>query len=627
MRQGLADGAAQSTALPVEIGFLSNHGHAPEVLWQAAVFSQAAGVTADEFLIREGIVPEDGFYRALAAELRLSFIANPHLSSAVRYPDSVLAGLAPLARDKARFVAAPRGPALTDLLKTRSLGRPLAITTPTRLRQAVFQTQARLIAQQAAHELANKTPHLATDVSYGQIALLFMALTLISFGLVHAFGPTIGILGAAMGPLFIGSVVLRLAASMLSNPVIPTAPPPRTEDADLPVYTVIAALYREKRVVARFLDALAQLDYPAAKLDIKLVLEVDDPETMEALRAIEVPGNVEILIAPPGEPRTKPRALNVALPLARGRYTVIYDAEDVPDPGQLRLAVSRFAEAPPRVACLQARLTIDNTDDTWLTRLFTVEYAALFDVFNPGLAEIGSPIALGGTSNHFRTSVLRRVHGWDAWNVTEDADLGIRLVRLGYEVRDLPSSTFEEAPGTLRLWMRQRTRWMKGYVQTAVVHTRKPWIMLRQLGLWRFSGALALTWGVVLSALVYPFFTGLYLASWFASTEEAFDLGWTAALNAYALTLFLSGAASIFIPACVALHRRRLWRLMPWILMLPLYYCLVSFAAWRGLWELAIAPFRWNKTSHGLARTSRAGLFQKHQARVAVTRSLNTAPP
>ena len=223
---------------------------------------------------------------------------------------------------------------------------------------------------------------------------------------------------------------------------------------------------------------------------------------------------MEILVAPQGSPRTKPRALNVALPLARGRYTVVYDAEDIPDPGQLRLAVARFAQLPRNVACLQARLTIDNTDDTWLTRLFTIEYAALFDAFNPGLAEIGSPLPLGGTSNHFRTSVLRDIHGWDAWNVTEDADLGIRLARLGYAVKDLPSSTLEEAPGTLGAWMRQRTRWMKGFVQTATSHSRKPRLLLRQLGIWKCFGALCLTWGIALSALVYPLFSGLILIWW-----------------------------------------------------------------------------------------------------------------
>ena len=224
----------------------------------------------------------------------------------------------------------------------------------------------------AASDLRETSPDLATDLSYGQIALLFVALTaLVFYGLLLPV-QTFGLLGASLSPLFFGMIVLRIAASVLSGPVQPGSGLPRASDADLPVYTIIAALYREKRVAARLIDALSRLDYPAAKLDIKLVLEADDRETLDALHAIALPGNVEILVAPQGAPRTKPRALNVALPLARGRYTVVYDAEDVPDPGQLRLAVARFAQLPRNVACLQARLTIDNTDDTWLTRLFTI---------------------------------------------------------------------------------------------------------------------------------------------------------------------------------------------------------------------------------------------------------------
>jgi cellulose synthase/poly-beta-1,6-N-acetylglucosamine synthase-like glycosyltransferase len=313
--------------------------------------------------------------------------------------------------------------------------------------------------------------------------------------------------------------------------------------------------------------------------------------------------------------------------LARGQFTVIYDTEDVPDPRQLRLAAAAFARLPPQVACLQARLTIDNTDDSWLTRLFTIEYAALFDVFNPGLAEIGCPIPLGGSSNHFRTSILKDIHGWDAWNVTEDADLGIRLARLGYFVADLSSSTLEEAPITLGAWMRQRTRWMKGFMQTGISHSRKPWVALCQFGFWRFYGALVLTVGTVLSALVYPLFTGLILISWLRGIPWSVSTRWEAAFYSGSVMLLVLGAASIFIPPCVALHRRRLWRLLPWILVLPLYYALVSLAAWRGLWELFTAPAHWNKTSHGLARTSRSGVLQKHQARAARTISLKTTSP
>jgi cellulose synthase/poly-beta-1,6-N-acetylglucosamine synthase-like glycosyltransferase len=192
---------------------------------------------------------------------------------------------------------------------------------------------------------------------------------------------------------------------------------------------------------------------------------------------------------------------------------------------------------------------------------------------------------------------------------------------------DLPSSTLEEAPSTLKSWMNQRTRWMKGFMQTSISHSRQPWTAFSQLGFWRFYGTLVLTLGAVFSALAYPFFTGLFLLSRFGAMSRPLPATWEAVWYSGSLTLFGLGAGAVFVPACVALHRRRLWRLLPWVLLLPLYYGLVSLAAWRGLWELMTAPFRWNKTSHGLARTSRTGLLQKHQAKPDSTMSLNTAPP
>lgn len=614
--------------MPAEIGFLASYGYAPDVLREAALLAERAGVTAEEFLIKGGHIGEVEFYRALANELALPFASAPRLSAQARFPFSILAGLAPLAGHDGGFVMAPRGPALAGLLRSR---RPpkglLAVTSPSNLAKAVFRTQAKAIAHHAANDLPDHAPDLSSrgGASIVQIAGSSAVALLASFvgGLAPAL--TLACISAILSPLFLGLVVMRLATSLLSNPVEPAVPPRRADDAELPVYTIIAALYREKHVIPRLIAALAKLDYPSSKLDIKIVIEADDEETREALAAVDMPGFVEVLVAPPGLPRTKPRALNVALPLARGRFTVIYDAEDVPDRDQLRLAAAVFARLPQEVACLQARLTIDNTDDSWLTRLFTIEYAALFDVFNPGLADIGSPILLGGTSNHFRTSALTRVRGWDAWNVTEDADLGIRLARFGYRIGDLPSSTLEEAPITLRAWMAQRTRWMKGFVQTCISHSRHPGVALSQLGAWRFYGALALTLGTVLSALGYPFFTALFGLLWLRGSMDLSS--WEAAWYSVSLTLFVSGAAAIVVPACLGLHRRRLWRLLPWILALPAYYSLVSLAAWRGLWELATAPFRWNKTTHGLARTSRTGRLQKHQARPARTMSLKTEPP
>jgi cellulose synthase/poly-beta-1,6-N-acetylglucosamine synthase-like glycosyltransferase len=167
------------------------------------------------------------------------------------------------------------------------------------------------------------------------------------------------------------------------------------------------------------------------------MLEADDHETREAVERLAPGPCYDIVVAPAGYPRTKPRALNIGLASAQGELLTVYDAEDDPDPSQLRRAAATFARARKSLACLQCPLTIDNSSDSWISGLFALEYAALFDVVNPGLARLRLPIPLGGTSNHFRVSTLRRLHGWDAWNVTEDADMGMRLARMGYEVATL----------------------------------------------------------------------------------------------------------------------------------------------------------------------------------------------
>ena len=199
-------------------------------------------------------------------------------------------------------------------------------------------------------------------------------------------------------------------------------------------------LYREANMLAGLTRALSRLDYPAAKLDIKLILETADAETIAAARALDPPGNVEILVVPDLHPRTKPKALNYALPLARGDYLVIYDAEDRPERDQLRKALAAFREGPPNLACLQAKLNLYNADDNWLTRQFTIEYCALFDGLLPALDRLRLPIPLGGTSNHFRLAALKWLMAWDPFNVTEDADLGTRLSRSGYRCQVLSST-------------------------------------------------------------------------------------------------------------------------------------------------------------------------------------------
>jgi len=235
------------------------------------------------------------------------------------------------------------------------------------------------------------------------------------------------------------------------------------------------------------------------------VVERRDLETLSRIAELSLPARYEVIVAPPGEPSTKPRALNIALACARGELIAVFDAEDAPAPDQLRLAASRFA-SEKTLDCLQARLSIRNREDSWLSRLFSIEYAALFDLINPGLCALELPIALGGTSNHFRVPSLTAVGGWDEWNVAEDADLGIRLARFGYRVASLDSETSEEAPHELANWFRQRVRWEKGWIQTLIVHSRQPIRFVQDLGAWRAVSAATLIAGSIVGALFWPAF-------------------------------------------------------------------------------------------------------------------------
>jgi cellulose synthase/poly-beta-1,6-N-acetylglucosamine synthase-like glycosyltransferase len=329
-------------------------------------------------------------------------------------------------------------------------------------------------------------------------------------------------------------------------------------------------------------------------------------ETRAAIAARKSRIPLEVIIVPAGGPRTKPKALNVALPFARGSFTVIYDAEDRPEPGQLRRALQAFSAGGDDLACVQACLSIDNTTDSWLARFFTAEYAGQFDVFLPGIAAFGLPLPLGGSSNHFRTATLRQIGAWDPFNVTEDADLGMRLARLGYRTSVINSTTYEEAPARFGPWLRQRTRWFKGWMQTWLVHMRDPRRLARDLGLRGFLAFQLVVGGNALAALVHPLFLCGLIYGVLADAPLWKSGGATVAILAalYGMTLTIGYATSALL-GWIGLARRGLLS-TAWVLVLtPLHWLLLSLAAWRALIQLVISPYRWEKTEHGLAKSSR----------------------
>ncbi len=378
----------------------------------------------------------------------------------------------------------------------------------------------------------------------------------------------------------------------------PIAPIP---DHEVPLYTILVPLYQEAEIVPQLVCNLLALDYPRHKLDIKLIIEEDDSLTSEALSKFKLDACFDIIRVPPSHPRTKPKACNYALHFARGEFTVIFDAEDRPEPDQLRKAVAKFRAVSPQTGCLQARLNFDNRNENWLTRLFTLDYALWFDFLLPGLDAMGVPMPLGGTSNHFRTSALRQIHGWDAFNVTEDADLGIRLARLGYRATTLDSTTFEEATNSIPAWLGQRSRWLKGYMQTWLVHMRHPVQLWRNAGAGGFFAFQLFIGGTFLCALANPLMWLLVCLCQISSLSL-----YTGPLDqvfSYTALFCLIIGNGLFIYLTMLGAARRGWlELTPFGFGAPFYWLLMSLAAYRAFWQLLHRPFHWEKTRHGVSR-------------------------
>ena len=370
-------------------------------------------------------------------------------------------------------------------------------------------------------------------------------------------------------------------------------------DAQLPFYTVLVPCYREPAIVADLVVALQALDYPPDRLEIMLLLEQDDPETIAAVYAVEQRGGIEIVLVPPVEPRTKPKALNIGLQRARGELVTVFDAEDRPDPLQLRRAAYALAAGDANLACVQARLCCVNAFQNTLTRWFNLEYTVWFSQFLPALAQSGAPVPLGGTSNHFRREALREVGGWDPFNVTEDADLGLRLHRRGYRTGVLDSVTWEEANSDFVNWVKQRSRWNKGYLQTWAVHMRHPVVLLKELGFGGFVEFNLFVGGTPLLALLNPVFWMTTLV-WFLIEPLVITELLPFPFYHLSLLCWLGGNFVLTYLNLLVAEEIGEWRSHWAALLTPMYWVMMSMAACKAAVQFVFQPSQWEKTVHGL---------------------------
>jgi len=468
---------------------------------------------------------------------------------------------------------------------------------------------ARRLERSVSHLLAS-APDLSAfrTVSTGQRRLLIVVGILLLVGLILAPIATLVTINGSITAVYLVVLAynLRITGAMLRKPglvVVNDEAARAVPEESLPRYTVLVAAYHEAGVIAATIRALESLDYPAGRLEVLLLLEAEDLETIAAAEAARPQPWIRIVPVPDAPPKTKPKALNYGLQLASGELVTVFDAEDRPDPLQLRRAAVAFAELSPAVACLQARLHYHNVGQNQITKWFSAEYVRWFASVLPALVAIGAPIPLGGTSMHIRRQVLEAVGAWDPFNVTEDADLGVRLYRFGYRTLVLDSITYEEANSDFINWIKQRSRWYKGYLQTWLVHMRHPLLLWRQLGSGGFIGFHLIVGATPFLALANPFLW-LLTALWFLGGVHAVRVLFPAWIFYPALVSVVLGNFLAIYQTIISVRLARYPGLVIAALLSPLYWVFMSMAAIRAFAQLLIAPSFWDKTMHGLDQTS-----------------------
>ena len=455
--------------------------------------------------------------------------------------------------------------------------------------------------------LRDLTPHLSADrtLSLRQRRGTVVAGGLTLLALLVFLKVALLLIVAVMTTLYFASMLLRirlyhLALNGKGIVRINDDEARAVADSDLPSYTVLVPAFREPDVCERLVANLRRLEYPSDRLEILLLLEEDDSETIEAAAAaIGDTNDVRIVLVPNREPRTKPKALNYGLTISRGSIVTIYDAEDRPDPVQLRKAAIVLAAAPPQVACVQAQLAFFNPTQNLVTKWFSIEYLMWFSQLLPGLAQLDAPIPLGGTSNHFRREVLLELNAWDPFNVTEDADLGVRMRRFGYRSAVVDSVTLEEANSDFVNWIKQRSRWYKGYAQTLLVHLRHPRTLYRELGLRELLLFVLFVGGTPLLALLNPIFWFLTSLWWIAHPAFIRDLFPTGVYFA-GLICWVAGNFTLAYMCMLSVRDRSKSKLRMAAVLMPVYWVMMSIAAVKAAIQLVSAPSYWEKTTHGL---------------------------
>ncbi|PTX56359.1 cellulose synthase/poly-beta-1,6-N-acetylglucosamine synthase-like glycosyltransferase [Litoreibacter ponti] len=580
-------------------------------------------VALGDILHARGLITEEQLLTALARQHQLDTIllaATPidlSLLEGLDPSDCLRLGFLPCRREQGRAVIATAHP---DRISQIRLKLPAALSDAryvlagkADLQRAIEIHLGGRLAQAA--ELRTPTEDSCRGWSTG-VATVMMAALVAAIVACMAFAPApliYTLFGAASLALF-ANTALKAACIVMAfrKPGTESAANPTGK---LPKISILVPLFKERDIAGALVTRLRRLTYPRELLEVCLVVEATDTVTATALTKGGLPGWMRVVTVPEGGVQTKPRALNYALDFTSGSLIGVYDAEDAPAPDQLHRVAARFAGSDDRLACLQGVLSFYNARTNWLSRCFFFEYAGWFRVMLPGLQRLGFAIPLGGTTLFFRRDVLVRLGAWDAHNVTEDADLGMRLARRGYRCEMIDTVTQEEANSRVWPWIKQRSRWLKGYAVTWCVHMRRPARLWRELGAWRFMGFQILFLATLASFFLAPVLwwsLATYVFGWPNPIFDPLQAPVASALGAGFVAAEMVTLAVFMIAARRAGPRPS----VAWVLSLPAYFIFATIAAYKGLIELLFDPFYWDKTEHGMFGGSEAGSLAVNGARV-----------
>ncbi|MBL4678284.1 MAG: glycosyltransferase [Mucilaginibacter sp.] len=583
-------------------------------------YAQESGLSFIKIALTSGYISRKNYDRSL---LNAGFTINEHPREEA-YDQDVLDKIdlpfaherlfLPLRIENGRVVTlmtAPDDELVNDFIRfTYDMDAEIVLTSDLDITWLSNKLLGEEYVKASVFELVKRDPDSSAVVTFStaQLIFIFVLIALVAIGLVLSFKNTSIIINVLISSFFLVAIIFKLFLALVGSrfelhQAVTREELRKVDDDGLPIYTILLPVYKEDKLIKKLIWNLQSLDYPRHKLDVKLLIEEDDDKTFNAVKNLDFPAIFEVIVVPFHMPKTKPKACNYGLQFARGKYLTIYDAEDIPDTDQLKKVVTLFNKLPEEYICIQSALNYFNRNENFLTRMFTLEYSYWFDYMLPGLDTLDIPIPLGGTSNHFKLQELVDLGAWDPFNVTEDADLGVRAYAKGHKIAIINSTTYEEANNEPINWIRQRSRWIKGNMQTYLVHMRDPANLIREIGWKGFLGFNFFIGATPITFLVYPLLLLIFIC------YVVFDLSsirslfpdWVLFMSIF--NLMVGNILMIYINM-IAVFKRRFYELILFAIANPIYWLMHSISAYKGLYQLIVKPFYWEKTNHGLSKVN-----------------------